>query len=303
VEAGCLPNLLPGGRPVTDATARVDTASTWGVSSIPWLAGRDGDEMLLSASGGELSALVVAGVDPSDHLDPQAALAGLESAGFVVSIEARASLVTERADVVLPVSLMEERAGSFVNWEGRHRPFDVVIERPNTMTDLRVLSALADALGSDLGVRTAAQARAELFELGRWEGPRAAAPAIPPALVEKPRPGEAVLATWRLAIDASRAVDGEPALLATGRKPVARMSPRTATAAGIGAMATVANDRGSLTLPVEVVPAMVDGVVWIPNRAPGLAVSEHLAAAAGDTVTLGPAVAGAGLSDQQGARP
>src|SRR5690606_23979224 len=41
VEAGCLPNLLPGGRPVTDAAARVDLASTWGLSDVPALPGRD----------------------------------------------------------------------------------------------------------------------------------------------------------------------------------------------------------------------------------------------------------------------
>ena len=35
VEAGCLPTLLPGGRPVSDAAARVDTQATWGVESLP----------------------------------------------------------------------------------------------------------------------------------------------------------------------------------------------------------------------------------------------------------------------------
>ncbi|WP_246210323.1 NADH-quinone oxidoreductase subunit G [Nocardioides piscis] len=35
VEAGCLPNLLPGGRPATDAQARVDAAAAWGRSPCP----------------------------------------------------------------------------------------------------------------------------------------------------------------------------------------------------------------------------------------------------------------------------
>ena len=69
---------------------------------------------------------------------------------------------------------MHERAGSFVNWEGRVRPFDAVIPQPNGMSDLRVLAALADGLGVDLGFRTAAQAQAELDELGAWEGERGA---------------------------------------------------------------------------------------------------------------------------------
>jgi NADH-quinone oxidoreductase subunit G len=289
IEAGCLPNLLPGGRPVSDAAARIDTATTWSVDAVPSLEGRDADEMLISAADRELAALIVAGVDPSDFIDPQVAIDGLEAAGFVVSIEARASLVTERADVVFPVALIEERAGSFVNWEGRHRGFEVVIEKNNSMTDLRVLSALADGMGSDLGLRNAARARAELLELGRWEGQRPAAPRIEPARVGRPGHGTAVLATWRLALDASRALDGEAPLLATARTPVARMSARTAADAGVDGRVVIGNDRGSLTLPVEVVPTMTDGVVWVPNRAPGLAVSEHLAASAGDIVTIGPA--------------
>ncbi|HET9873013.1 MAG TPA: NADH-quinone oxidoreductase subunit G [Propionibacteriaceae bacterium] len=295
VEAGCLPNLLPGGRPVAEVAARIDTATTWGVGYMPSTEGQDADAMLASAAGGELAALLVAGVDPSDFVDPAAALAGLEAAGFVVSIETRASAVTERADVVLPVALIEERSGSFLTWEGRRRQFGVVIEKHNSMTDLRVLSALADAMGFDLGLRTGAQARDELLELGPWMGQRAAAPRVPAAHVRRPAHGTAVLATWRLSIDASRAVDGERPLQATARKPVARMTQWTAaeagvdTAATVGSAVVVATGRGSIQLPVQIDPQMPDGVVWVPSRADGLAVSEHLAAKAGDVVTLRPA--------------
>ena len=46
VETGCLPNLLPGGRPVADAAARVDVATTWGVDSLPDEVGRDADDIV-----------------------------------------------------------------------------------------------------------------------------------------------------------------------------------------------------------------------------------------------------------------
>jgi NADH-quinone oxidoreductase subunit G len=289
VEAGCLPNLLPGGRPVTTATARVDTQTTWGVGSLPSLVGRDADEMLLSAGDQELKAMIVAGVDPSDFVDPEAALEGLESIDFVVSHEARTSTVTERADVVLPVSLIQERAGTFFNWEGRDRSFGVVIEQPNSMTDLRVLAALADALGKDLGVRTPAQAKAELLELGRWEGERVPAPDIGPGQPSVATDLSAVLATWRLSLDDARALDGEPYLQATARRPVARMSARTAAAAQLGGSSvTLSTDRGALTFPVEIVPEMIDGVVWVPTRASQHVVSEHLAVASGDLVKINP---------------
>jgi NADH-quinone oxidoreductase subunit G len=164
----------------------------------------------------------------------------------------------------------------------------VVIERPNTMTDLRVLAALAENLGHDLGIRTATQARAELNELGPWEGQRAAAPQIRPGQPNVPTDTSPVLATWRLHLDDARALDGEPHLLASARRPVARMSARTAAAAQIDGSVMVSNDRGALTFPVEIVPEMVDGVVWVPTRAPEHGVYEALAATAGDQLHIAP---------------
>jgi NADH-quinone oxidoreductase subunit G len=288
VEAGCLPNLLPGGRLVADAAARVDTQTTWGSESLPSLEGRDADEILIGAGDAELQALLVAGVDPNDFVDPGAVLEGLEAVGFLISLETRVSLVTERANVVFPVSLMHQRAGTFVNWEGRRRYFDVVIEPPNDMSDLRVLAALADALGSDLGFRTAVEARAELDELGVWEGQPGEPPDYSAGEPAEPNGTTAVLATWRMALDESRAMDGEPYLQATARAAEARISPGTAARAGISSVAVISNDRGAITLPAVVDPEIIDGVVWLPSRAPGLGIPQHLAATAGDLVTIGP---------------
>jgi len=169
-----------------------------------------------------------------------------------------------------------------------------VIDQPNGMSDLRVLAALADGLGRHLGFRTPAGARAELAELGLWEGERGKAPEYAAGLPLEP--GEStggstpvVLATWRMHLDASRAVDNDPALQATAPAPVARLSPATAAAASIGTQVEVANDRGALVLPAVVDRTMVDGVVWLPGRAAGVEVPKHLAAVPGDLVTIRPA--------------
>ena len=82
-----------------------------------------------------------------------------------------------------------------MNWEGRRRSFEMVIDRSNDMSDLRVLAALADALGTDLAFRTAAQARAELDELGSWDGDRIDAPDYPAGELAEPGSGAALLAT------------------------------------------------------------------------------------------------------------
>jgi NADH-quinone oxidoreductase subunit G len=97
-----------------------------------------------------------------------------------------------------------------------------------------------------------------------------------------------VLATWRMHLDASRAVDNDPALQATAPAPVARLSPATAAAAGIGTHVEVTNDRGALVLPAVMDRTMVDGVVWLPGRAAGVEVPRHLAAGSGDLVTIRP---------------
>ncbi|MFC0223431.1 NADH-quinone oxidoreductase subunit G, partial [Nocardioides zeicaulis] len=179
VEAGALPTLLPGGRPVGEASARVDVAAAWGVDSLPARAGRDGNAIVAALAKGDLGGVVVAGVDPDDTADPAAFRAALDAAGFVVSLELRESDVTRVADVVLPVAPVTDKAGTFVTWDGRARSFDAVFANPASLPDLRVLAGISEELaalgaGHALGFRTVEEARAEMEALGPWDGPRPA---------------------------------------------------------------------------------------------------------------------------------
>jgi NADH-quinone oxidoreductase subunit G len=295
VEAGALPGLLPVGRPVTDQGARAEVARTWGKSSLPAIPGRDTAAMLAAAARGELGGLVIAGVDPADLPDPQAALSAIETASFVVSLELRASAVTDRADVVFPVAAVAEKAGTFVNWEGRGGSFGAALSVPEVRTDLYVLGAIADQMDVHLGLPDAAAARAELAALGTWRGARPEPPTgdfggIPSGV------GIIRLATWHQLLDSGRMQDGEPALAGTARPVVARMSAATAAEAGAadGDKVTVATDRGSVTVPVVVVP-MADHVVWLPSAGlpqgarterAGSTIRAELGAGHGATVTL-----------------
>ncbi|HTE73504.1 MAG TPA: NADH-quinone oxidoreductase subunit G [Actinomycetes bacterium] len=289
VEAGALPSLLPGGRPVADAPARVDVATAWGVDRLPEGDGRDTDAILAAVHTGEVRALLVGGVDPHDLPDPTAALAALDAARFVVSLELRESAVTERADVVLPVAAAVEKAGTFVTWEGRQRPFEAVLRGTNAMPDVRVLDALADAMGADLGLPDVAAARAEIHELGGWDGAHAAfqpVDPVPPAPASLSA-GRVVLATWPTLLDSGRLQDGEPYLAGTARRAVARLSATTAEAVGVtdGAALAVSTDRGELTAPAEVTE-MPDGVVWLPTNSDGVQVRLDLGAAHGSRVRI-----------------
>ncbi|QRY43052.1 NADH-quinone oxidoreductase subunit G [Mycolicibacterium boenickei] len=286
LEAGALPNLLPGGRPVDDTEARNQTAAVWNSSDLPDAAGRDTGAMLAAAADGRLSALIVGGVEVTDLPDPATALAALRATPFVVSLELRESEVTELADVVFPVAPVVEKGGAYLNWEGRIRPFKPALQT-NAIPDLRVLQYLADEIGVDLGLTGPEAADSELARLGTWTGPRPAAPSSAPQPPPAPGPGQAVLASWRLLLDAGRLQDGEPFLAGTAVSPVVRLSATTATELGVtpGDPVTVSTDRGAVTLPLSIAE-MPDRVVWVPTNSPGSAVHRQLGVTAGALVSI-----------------
>jgi len=294
LEAGALPTLLPGGRPLADDAARAQVCAAWHVDEIPTAIGRDADGIVAAATDGTLGALLVGGIEPDDFADPAAVLAALDAAGFVVSLELRHSPVTERADVVFPVAATTQKAGAFVNWEGRYRGFGPALHgstQQARQSDHQVLDALADEMGVYLGVSTVEAAREELSALGTWDGERAAGPQMPAQQPPRPGSGEAVLTGWRMLLDEGRMQDGEPHLAGTARKPVVRLSADTAAEIGAadGDEVTVSTSRGSITLPLNITD-MPDRVVWLPLNSPGSAVYRQLGVAIGSLVRIGPAI-------------
>jgi NADH-quinone oxidoreductase subunit G len=270
------------------------------VAALPAEPGRDTAGILAAAAAGEIGALVIAGVDPADLPDPAAALDALAATKFVVSLELRASAVTDRADVVLPVAAVAEKAGTFVNWEGRPGSFDAALAVPAARSDLHVLGALADEMDVHLGLPDAAAARRELNTLvpdltSSADMPTATASAGGPGTTPgastahtlRPGPGQAFLATWHNLLDAGRMQDGEPNLAGTARAAVAKMSAATAAEAGVGhgGKVTVATERGAITVPAEIAD-MPDRVVWLPTNSAGCAVRGTLGAGHGSLVTL-----------------
>jgi NADH-quinone oxidoreductase subunit G len=290
VDAGLLPNLLPGGRSVADATARAELENAWGLAggTLPTDTGRDTAGILAAAAAGELAALVVAGVDPNDLPDPEQVEQALEHAGFVVSLELRASAVTTRADVVLPVAAAVEKAGTYVDWEGRERPFELTLSGTGALTDARVLDTIASEFGVDLGVSDVASIRSELAVLPTTSAPRPVLVGHPVGERPQPGAGEAILATWRHLLDLGSMQDGEEHLAGTARPAVIRLSATTAAeigATGEGAPVTVTTDRGSITLPLAITE-MPDRVAWLPTNSVGSTLRRTLAADAGSVVKI-----------------
>jgi NADH-quinone oxidoreductase subunit G len=288
VDAGCLPNLLPGGRPVDDPSARAELSAAWDLESgsLPSAIGRDTDAIVEAAATGRLGALLVAGVVPADQADPQRAEEALDNVGFVVSLELRQSAVTRRADVVLPVAPAAEKSGTFMDWEGRLRSFDTVL--PTTaMTDGRVLEAVAALMDVALGTGDVNTIRRELGSMPASRSGRPAGPSVDTVALPEPGEHEAVLATWHHLIDLGSMLDGDEVLAGTARPPQVRIGKAVAESLGVadGDVVTVSTDRGGITLPVAITD-LPPQVVWLPTNSPGSTLRRSLGVTSGAVVRL-----------------
>lgn len=264
VEAGLLPNLLPGARPVAVAEARADLAAAWGVAGVPGVRGRDLATIVDDAADHAVLGLLVGGVEIADLPDPARARAALAAAQVVISLEVRRSEVTEHADVVLPVAPPVEKSGTFVTWEGRRRGFATALHEPGSVTDTRVLAGIAEEMGRPLTFRTPADALVDHDSIGRWDGAAAGGPSAAPTAPAGPPAGHVVISTWRQLIDDGRGQEGQAEYSATARPAVARASAATWSSLGVPETGTVVLG-GSATFSV-VVDDLPDGVVWVPGN-------------------------------------
>ena len=286
LEAGAIATLLPGGRPVSDAAARVDIAAVWGVQSLPSEAGRSTSEIIAALSNGQLDSVVVGGVDLLDLPNSKEAIAALKKS-FVVSLEIAPSSVTEIADVVLPVAAVTEKSGSFLNWEGRSRAFDAAVNDSFNRSDLRILSMIADEMGESIMLGTVTQAGREISTLGNWDGARAKFNSVTAAGARSVSGDQVLLTSWRRLLDLGTLQKGEDNLAGTARKSVAVISASRAEKLGVknGDALRISNEVGSITLPA-LIEAIHDDAVWIPRNSRGTQPLVSLNAVHGEVVSV-----------------
>ena len=259
ITAGATPNLLPGNRLISDATARVDVAAAWGVASLPSEAGFSNNEIISGAT----TAVLVGGVDPFD-ISPDAKLS--LSKKFVVSLEIRESDITDIAQVVLPVAAVVEKSGSFMDWQGKSRSFDAAVESLNR-SDVRILSMLADEMGKSINLPTVSAARKEFASLENWDGTKPVMPTASANSEIKVGADEAVLTSWRNLLDKGSLQEGEDNLAGTARDATAVISQSRAGSLSVksGELIRVSNTYGAITLPCTIAD-IDDSAIWLPRN-------------------------------------
>jgi NADH-quinone oxidoreductase subunit G len=260
IAAGALPNLLPGARPIEDASARVDISAAWSVDSVPTTAGMSTEEIINS----DLQAILIGGVDPMDiSSDAKVKLAKK----FIVSLEIRQSDITEIASVVLPVAAVVEKSGSFMDWQGKVRKFDAAVEQSLNRSDVRILSMLADEIGKPINLPTVKSAQSELSSLGNWDGNKPTMNFLAEKSKTSAGNDEAILTSWRNLLDKGSLQDGEENLAGTARDSVVVISKNRANSLGVKdkELVRVSNNYGAVTLPC-LVEDIEDSSVWLPRN-------------------------------------
>ena len=263
LSAGAVPNLLPGNRPLDNASARVDIATVWGSESLPTSTGMSTIEIINS----DLQAVVVGGVDPMD-ISPDAKVK--LSKKFIVSFEIRHSDITEIAQVVFPVATVVEKSGSFMDWQGKARKFEAAVDQSLNRSDVRILSMLADEIGKPINLPTVKAARNEFESIGNWDGKRAAMKATASSEIKSVKADEAFLSSWRNLLDKGSLQDGEENLAGTARQSVVVISQSRAELLSVkeSDLVRVSNDYGAVTLPC-VIEDIDDSSVHLPRNSIG----------------------------------
>ncbi len=148
-DVGCIPDRLPGYRPVSDGEARREVEEIWGCT-LPELPGLPLAEAVEASGDGRLEAMLVVGDSPNFSNGKLGnALESLGQLDFLVVLDTFLSPLGQRADVVLPRLTFAEKDGTFTNLERRIQRLRPVLQTDNTLAkpESWVLCELARRLG------------------------------------------------------------------------------------------------------------------------------------------------------------
>jgi len=208
-------------------------------------------------------AYVLYGIEPEqDFVDPPAALRALAQADAVIAFTAFADATTrELAKVMLPIGVMPEIDGTWVNVDGLEQTTAAAAKLPGqARPGWRVLRALGERMEV---------AGFDFTELSQWRAqilPRELAPGNELAARIESGAGLQCIATRAIyAMDAvlRRAAPLQQHPLSRGARVL--LHPDDAKALGLeaGKIARVDNGRGKAALPVELSDRVPVGAAWI----------------------------------------
>lgn len=147
IDAGCVPDMLPGGRPLGIPDFRRRYEDAW-KRPIPDTEGMTLMEMIEGAKKGDIKALYVMGDNPAFNLPGRTFInEALGSLDFLVVQDIFLTETAEFADVVLPALGWPEKSGTYTNLERRIQLLQKAVENTSGMDDWSIISKLSGRMG------------------------------------------------------------------------------------------------------------------------------------------------------------
>ncbi len=162
IDAGCVPEMLPGCRPidVTDFKRRYE--EMWN-ASIPEHKGLTLMEMIGAIRDGRLKGLYVMGEDLVFNLPNSPSIKeALSSLELLVVQDIFLTETARLADVVFPATGWSEKEGTYTNLERRIQYLPKALNPSSGMDDWRIISEVSNKMGYKMGYSTTIQIMEEI---------------------------------------------------------------------------------------------------------------------------------------------
>ncbi len=167
VDMGAAPEFLPGQARFDDPVARDRFAKAWDAPLPPVGSGAHLLEILKRCKNGQIKALYILGENPLATLPASLEVrAGLERLELLVVQDPFLTDTGRQAHFVLPACTYVEKEGTFTNLEGRVlRVRQAMDSTGDSLPDWHILTALANAMGSQWEYQSANDIQAEIMKL------------------------------------------------------------------------------------------------------------------------------------------
>jgi NADH-quinone oxidoreductase subunit G len=256
-----------------------NSAAGWIAQCRPGKNGKNSSQMLGQNTGNGLRGYLLLGTEPElDSIDGKSALKTLGDADFVVQVSAfKNESVMEYADVLLPMAVFTESAGTYINCEGRLQNARVAAPPAGEARPAwKILRVIGNFLGLDGfdhvtldDVMTEIRDATDLSDLvasnrlTRW-------------IIHKPQstPAQTASGNELTRIPGMPMYRGDATLryasalqkTADNPAPAATVNPIAGSRLGLadGDQVTVVNGAGSAVLPVRLSDRIPEGCVFIP---------------------------------------
>ena len=147
IDAGCVPDMLPGGRPLDIHDIKRKFETEWG-GPIPEEDGKTLFEIIEGARNKSIKALYIMGDNPVFNLpDAQYIKEALQALDFLVVQDLFLSETAQLADVVLPALGWTEKTGTYTNLERRIQLQKKAVNAGSGMEDWKIISEVSGKMG------------------------------------------------------------------------------------------------------------------------------------------------------------